>query len=107
MTRAHDSDSHNTDTGNSWYHWQGSDLVLQVLIQPRASKDEVVGPHGDQLKIRITAPPVDGKANQHLTRFLAKTFRVAKSQIHIESGETGRHKRVRILAPQQLPAFLT
>lgn len=88
-----------------WQHADG-DLILRVLIQPRASRDEIAGPQGDELKIRITAPPVDGKANTHLIKFLAKACKVAKSQIAIESGETGRHKRVRIRAISQLPDWL-
>jgi uncharacterized protein (TIGR00251 family) len=89
---------------SDWYQWQGEDLVLQVHIQPRASKDELVGPHGNSLKVRITAPPVEGKANAHLIKFLAKTFGVAKSQVSLLSGETGRSKRLRIQGPRQLPA---
>ena len=95
-----------TDASPAWLHWQDRDLVLQVIIQPRASKDDIAGPQGDRLKIRITAPPVDGQANQHLIRFLAKTFKVPKSRVHIESGESGRLKRIRIQDPQQLPAIL-
>lgn len=95
-----------TDSPPVWLQWQGRDLVLQVVIQPRASRDEIAGEQGDRLKIRITAPPVDGQANQHLIRFLAKTFKVAKSRVLIENGESGRLKRVRIQDPQQLPALL-
>jgi uncharacterized protein (TIGR00251 family) len=95
-----------TDASPAWLQWQGVDLVLHVIIQPRASKDEIAGPQGDRLKIRITAPPVDGQANQHLIRFLAKIFKVPKSRVQIESGESGRLKRIRIQDPQQLPAFL-
>ncbi|MCL4115596.1 UNVERIFIED_CONTAM: hypothetical protein GTU68_058643 [Idotea baltica] len=58
---------------------------------------------GDRLKIAITAPPVDGKANKHLVKFLAKQFKVAKSQINIVSGETDRDKTVQIEAPGCLP----
>lgn len=86
-----------------WLQWQDGDLILQVQIQPRSSNDEITGTQGERLKIRITAPPVDGQANQHLIRFLAKTFKVAKSHITIESGETGRLKRIRIHNPQHLP----
>ncbi len=59
-------------------------LVLRLYIQPKASRDSIVGVHGDKLKVAITAPPVDGQANAHLVKFLAKQFRVAKSQVLIE-----------------------
>lgn len=77
-------------------------LVLRLYIQPKASRDSIVGVHGDELKVAITAPPVDGQANA-LVKFLAKQFRVAKSQVLIEKGELGRHKQVKIIAPQQIP----
>ncbi|ARV26161.1 YggU family protein [Vibrio anguillarum] len=84
--------------------WQeGEDLILKLYIQPKASRDSIVGLHGEELKIAITAPPVDGKANAHLTKFLAKQFKVAKGLIEIEKGELGRHKQVRIHSPQVIP----
>jgi len=86
--------------------WDGEDLLLNVYLQPRASRDEIIGAHGDALKIRITAPPVDGQANAHLVRFLAKTFGVARSQIQLVSGETARTKQLRINAPARLPAAI-
>lgn len=89
-----------------WYRWDGADLVLDCHLQPRSSADELVGDHGDALKIRITAPPVDGKANAHLVQFLAKSFGVSKSRVSIEKGELGRSKRVRIQAPTRFPANL-
>ena len=78
-------------------------LVLRLYIQPKASRDSIVGLHGDELKVALTAPPVDGQANAHLVKFLAKQFRVAKSQVLIEKGELGRHKQIKISHPQQLP----
>ncbi|WPU23732.1 DUF167 family protein YggU [Cedecea neteri] len=78
-------------------------LVLQLYIQPKASRDSLVGAHGDELKVAITAPPVDGQANAHLVKYLAKQFRVAKGQVVIEKGELGRHKQVKIIDPQQIP----
>ncbi|MGV3346617.1 DUF167 family protein YggU [Enterobacteriaceae bacterium LUAb1] len=78
-------------------------LVLRLYIQPKASQDKIIGPHGDELKVAITAPPVDGKANMHLIKYLAKQFRVAKSQVIIEKGELGRHKQVKIVSPQHIP----
>jgi uncharacterized protein (TIGR00251 family) len=89
-----------------WYRWNGEDLILACRLQPKASKDEVAGLHGDRLKIRLCAPPVEGKANAHLMAFLAKAFGVAKCQVSLESGELNRQKRVRIAKPQRLPEGL-
>ena len=86
-----------------WYQWQEEDLLLTIRVQPRASRDEIVGPHDDTLKVRITAPPVDGKANAHLQRYLAKCFGVATSHVELISGESGRNKRLRIRKPVHLP----
>ncbi|MCA2015261.1 DUF167 family protein YggU [Vibrio tritonius] len=83
-------------------HEQG-DLVLRLYIQPKASRDQIVGLHGDEIKVAITAPPVDGKANGHLTKYLAKQCKVAKGQITIEKGELGRHKQIRISDPKVIP----
>jgi uncharacterized protein (TIGR00251 family) len=79
------------------------DLLLHILVQPKAGKDEIVGLHGDELKVRIKAPPVDGAANQALIKFFSKVCKVPKSQISIVSGEASRHKRLRIQAPKRLP----
>lgn len=83
---------------------EGEDVVLRLYIQPKASRDKIVGLHGEEIKIAITAPPVDGKANAHLTKYLAKQFKVAKGLVNIEKGELGRHKQVRIVTPSQIPA---
>lgn len=80
-------------------------LTLNVHVQPRAGKDEIAGLYGDKLKIRIKAPPVDGKANQHLTEFLADVFGVAKRDVVLLSGETGRDKRFRISFPKRWPKW--
>jgi uncharacterized protein (TIGR00251 family) len=71
-------------------------VELTLYLQPRASRTEVVGAHGDALKLRIAAPPVDGEANDELIRFLAKALGVTKAQVTIASGATGRKKRVRV-----------
>ncbi|MCQ6492984.1 DUF167 family protein YggU, partial [Vibrio parahaemolyticus] len=85
--------------------WQdGEDIVLKLYIQQKASRDKIVGLHGEELKIAITAPPVDGKANAPLTKFLATQFKLAKGLVHLEKGELGRHKQIRIESPVQLPA---
>lgn len=70
--------------------------LLHLHIQPKASKSEVAGVHGDRLKIRLKAPPVDGKANAELIKFLSKLLSVAKNQIEIISGHASRQKTVKI-----------
>jgi uncharacterized protein (TIGR00251 family) len=90
----------------SYFRWDGQDLILDCHLQPKASRDEFAGLHGERLKIRLTAPPVDGKANAHLMAFLAQVFAVSKSQVSLESGLQSRQKRVRIKQPKNLPAEL-
>ena len=87
-----------------WYQWDGEDLILAVHIQPKASRDALDGTYGERLKIRISAPPVDGKANEHLVRFLAGLFEVPRRQVRLLSGESSRAKRIRIRQPRTLPA---
>ena len=70
-------------------------LVLRLYIQPKASRDSIVGVHGDELKVAITAPPVDGQANSHLVKFLGKQFRVAKSQVVIERANWAATNRLK------------
>ena len=88
---------------DAFFSWQKDTLTLRIYVQPRASRDEIVGPHGDSLKVRITAPPVDGKANEYLLKFLAKEFGVTRNQIVITAGTQGRHKQLRIQGPLRLP----
>ncbi|WP_394392035.1 DUF167 family protein YggU [Shewanella woodyi] len=82
---------------------QQDDLLLNLYIQPKASRDQIVGVHGEELKIAITAPPVDGKANAHLIKYLSKAFKVPKGDINILKGEQGRHKQVKIISPKIIP----
>ena len=84
-------------------HWNGTDLILHVQAQPRARRTEYAGLHGEAVKIRLNAPPVDGKANEALIDFLAETFAVPKKQVTLLSGEGARTKRLRIERPTKLP----
>jgi hypothetical protein len=84
----------------------GADLILRVQVQPRASRNEFAGLHGDRIKIRLTAPPVEGAANAALIAFLAEAFGVAKRQVTLLAGDTGRAKTLRIAGPAHLPAEL-
>lgn len=78
-------------------------LEIRLYIQPKASRNQIIGLHGDEVKVAITAPPVDGQANAHLIKFLSKQFKVARSNVTIEKGELGRHKQLHIIHPQQIP----
>ena len=89
--------------GAEWYRWENDDLLLSLRVQPRSRKDEFVAPHGDHYKVRITAPPVEGKANDHLLRFLAKSFGVKRSQVSMQTGQTSRNKLFRIHSPDRFP----
>ncbi len=86
----------------AWARWDGPDLVLELRVQPRASRDALV-PEAGRLRVRITAPPVDGAANAHLVRFLAGQFGVSASRVALVRGASGRDKTLRIHAPSYLP----
>lgn len=90
-----------------FYRWEGNVLHLFVRVQPKASRDEFAEVQEDRVRVRITAPPVDGKANQHLLKFVAKACGVAKSKVQINSGETGRNKHLCVESPVSLPAGIT
>ncbi len=75
-----------TDTG----------ICFKIFVQPKASKNAVVGLHDDALKIRLTAPPVDGAANKLCLKFLSKITGISKSAFEIASGHTSRTKQILI-----------
>ncbi len=80
----------------SWIRADGDGVILCLHVQPGARKTEIAGLHGEALKIRLAAPPVDGKANASLIEFLARQLGVAKSAVELLSGATSRAKRVRV-----------
>lgn len=88
---------------SQYVRWDGDDLILFCHLQPGAKRSEFAGEHGERIKIRLNAPPVDGKANTQLITFLSQAFAVPKHAVQIESGELSRQKRVRITAPNQFP----
>jgi uncharacterized protein len=87
----------------SWYRWHNSCLILNCRVQPRGGRDSFGEAHGDQIKVRISAPPVDGKANAHLIKFLAGEFAVPQQNISIIKGESNRQKQISICNPGRLP----
>ena len=71
-------------------------LTLNIKVEPRSSKSGIVGPYGDALKIKLTSPPVEGKANKELIEILAKGFSIAKKDVEIISGQSSKNKVVRL-----------
>lgn len=84
-------------TGSAdWLSVRPDGIWLAVKTQPRASRSEVVGPVGAELRVRVTAPPVDAAANEALTRLLADTLGCRRNQVEIVRGHTSRHKVVAV-----------
>jgi len=83
-------------------------VTFAVRVVPRAKKNEIVGVHGDALRIRLTAPPVEGRANEALIAFLAQRLGVRKSQVEIMAGATSRRKMIRVIGlwPQEVEKHL-
>ena len=75
---------------------QGDGVLLSVKLQPRASSSEIGDPMGDELRVRVTAPPVDAAANEALVKLLAKALACARHQVELIRGHTSRHKVVKI-----------
>jgi uncharacterized protein len=91
-------------TGDSFFAWDGDTLIVNILGKPAASKDAIGKPKGAQLKISVTAQPKDGKATDHMVRFLAPLFGVAVRDIEVVFGQENVNKQLRIKAPTKLPA---
>jgi len=79
-----------------WLNEKANGLNVRLRIIPRASKNEIQGVHDGALKVRLTSPPIDGKANQALIKFMSKTLSISKTQIELIQGQAGRLKIVRI-----------
>jgi uncharacterized protein (TIGR00251 family) len=87
------------------FQWKDSQtLLLHCHVQPKASRDALVGLYGERLKVQISAPPLDGKANKHLLQYIASEFAVAKARVSLIRGESSRQKTLAIIDPQKLPA---
>lgn len=82
-------------------------VTFEVRVQPRASREEIAGDYQGALKIRLTAPPVDDRANEALCRFLAERLNVPRTAVKILSGEKSRTKRVQVqgIAAAQINAL--
>lgn len=89
----------------SFYQWKQKDLLLKLHIQPNAKENKVIGLHGESLKLKVKAPPVDNKANKEIILYLSKEFKVSKSAVELVSGQTSREKRFLIKEPNVLPEW--
>jgi hypothetical protein len=72
------------------------DLIIKIKVEPRSSKAGIIGPYGDALKVKLTSPPVEGKANKELVAVLAQELKINKKDIEIVSGQSSKNKVVRI-----------
>ncbi len=89
-----------------WYKIADEYVTLYIKAQPGSSKNRFAQILGDELKINIKAPAVEGAANKELIKFLAKSFKVAKSDIELLSGQTSKKKVVRLPKNEKIEAFI-
>jgi uncharacterized protein (TIGR00251 family) len=87
----------------------GTGISFSIKVQPRAKRDAIIGEIGDALKVALTAPPVEGRANEGCIRFLAEFLKVPRSSVTIASGQSSRNKIIRVagLTAEQLRACLS
>ncbi|MDC8444646.1 MAG: DUF167 family protein [Nitrosomonas sp.] len=91
----------------NWFHSEGDGVfILTVYVQPGAKRTEAAGLHGNALKIKIAAAPVEGKANIALLNYLASCFEVPRAQVLLKQGEKSRYKVVMILQAKHAPDTL-
>ncbi len=84
------------DPARPWCRQDDEGWLLAIRVQPNASVTTIAGEYGDELKVRLAAPPVDGKANAELVRFLARAAGVPRADVVVVRGQSGRSKTVRI-----------
>lgn len=89
-----------------WYRHNGTTLTLTLHVQPGAKRSELSGLHGDALKLRLAAPPVEGRANEALLKFIAALFEVPLRQVTLKQGGQSRHKVVEIIGSNIAPESL-
>ena len=92
-----------------WYHCDNHIVTINVYIKPNAKCTKIAGLHGNALKILLASPPIDGRANKELLKYIATLFDVIKSQVKIKNGEKSRHKIISItgskINPQTICPF--
>ena len=91
---------------SEWYRRNGEVLTLTLHVQPGAKRTDVAGLHGEALKIRLAAPPIEGRANEALLKFIAESFGVPLRQVELKQGGQSRHKVVAITGSKVEPESL-
>lgn len=86
-----------------WYRYEGNTIFLDIYVQPGAKKTEIVGFHESSLKIRLASPPIDGRANKALLKYIGKLFDVPMKQVVIKRGNKSRHKVIAVVASRINP----
>lgn len=89
-----------------WYRRNGDIITLTLHVQPGAKKSEIAGLHGEALKIRLAAPPIEGRANDALLRLIATLFDVPLRQVELKQGGQSRHKIVAVSGSKVMPENL-
>lgn len=94
----------------TWFAWQTYKnqpcLILHIHVQPNAKKTEIIGRHGDALKVKLQAPPVEGQANQALIKFFATCFDIPNKQVTLVRGESSRQKTLALFGTTRAPETL-
>lgn len=91
---------------SEWYRRNGDVVTLTLHIQPGAKRTDVAGLHGEALKIRLAAPPIEGRANEALLKFIAESFGVPVRQVELKQGGQSRHKVVAVTGSKVEPESL-
>ena len=91
---------------SEWYRRNGDVITLTLHIQPGAKRTDVAGLHGDALKIRLAAPPIEGRANEALLKLIAELFDVPVRQVELKQGGQSRHKVVAVSGSKIEPESL-
>jgi uncharacterized protein (TIGR00251 family) len=90
----------------AWYRREGDVIILALHVQPGAKRSETAGLHGNALKIRLAAPPIEGRANEALLRFIAELFGVPLRDVELLRGAQSRHKMVKVIGSTAVPESL-
>ncbi len=91
---------------NIWYTQESNSIIVNVYVQPGAKCTEIVGLHGDALKIRLTSRPIDGGANEALLKYIAQLFEVPLRQVKLIQGDKSRQKKLVITGSKIEPLLL-